>query len=180
MQEVPWFALSPSPFTIAFYLILTVYGMKQLLKRVEYKRLSHLLAFTDAIFILGLIVLTTDTLWIIASGLRFGWLYPDSVLQLVFSIGRNIAGITLCYFLVGNYFKKEILQFSEATWTMLFVNAFFMLGWFLIAQNPSFTDWTFAIRYDYPLSQVIGSFLVSHVIGKTLVAITYLSMWQKP
>jgi len=177
---VPWFALSPSPFSIIFYLILTIWGAKQLLKRTEYKRWKRLNAFTDSLFILGFIVLLGDLTWVIFCGLRFGWAYPSSVLQVLFSGGRDVAGITFCFLLIGSHFKNGILTFGNKTWWLLIWNALFIFVWFLLAPSPAWTDWTFAIRHGFPLETVLTSFFISHVIGKLLVATTYYTVWRKP
>ena len=180
MNNVPWYALSPSPFTIIFWLILVFWGAKQLLKRTEYRRWKLLNAFTDSVFILGFIVLLGDLTWVVFCGLRFGWTYPDSVLQLVFSGGRNVAGIMFCFLLIGSHFKNGVLTFSSKTGGLLIVNGFFIFVWFLLAPSPAFTDWTFAIRHGFPLETVLTSFFISHVVGKSLLTIVFVTIWRKP
>jgi len=143
------------------------------------RKRDYLLAFTDAFLIVGFIVLFTDTQWIIASGLRFGWQYPDSVLSLIFAGGRNVAGIVLCYLLIGNYFKQGTIKFAQSTFLVLAANIGFLILWFLSSPSPAFTDWTFAIRHDYPLSVVLFSFFISHVVGKGLVATVFYTLWRK-
>lgn len=176
MLEVPWWALSPSPFSITFYLILATYGTTKILKLKKYRRLKHLVAFTDAILILGFIVLALDILWLVACGLRFGWYYPSSVLQLIFSVGRNIAGITLCYLLIGNYFRKCLIRLEKAYWVFS-LNLLFLLVWFVLAPSPAWTDWTYAIRHNYSMNTVLSSFFISHIIGKSIVALIYIKIW---
>lgn len=179
LSEVPWFALSPSPFSIIFYFILIFYGIRKLLKTNKYRRWKYVNAFAEAFFILGLIVLIGDCLWIVACGLRFGTLFPDSLPQLGYSFARNIAGLALCFLLVGNDFKRGLLSFKPSTYLMFYVNCIFLLAWFGLSSSPAYTDWTFAIRYDYPFATVLLSFLVSHVIGKGLVASIYYTIWGK-
>lgn len=178
MSELAWWMLSPSPFSILFYLLLTFYGMRKLMAKVQYKR-KVLGSFTDGLFLVGFIVLITDTIWVVMSGLRFGSLYPRSVPQLVLSAGRNLVGLLLCYLLVGGYFKQGVCKLTKHTAQLILVNTVFIVVWFLLAPSPAYTDWTFAIRHDYPLLTVLSSFLISHIIGKTLVAATYLTIWRK-
>ena len=177
-MEVPWFALSPSPFSIIFYLLLIFLGMRKLIPKVKYKRFKHLILFTDCIFIVGLIVLILDSVWIMICLARFGLYYPNSVLQLIFSLGRNLLGIILCYYLIGSFFQRRICSINKKTQFLFYLNAFFMFVWFYLAPSPAWTDWTFAIRYDYPFEVIVSSFLISHLLGKSLVALTYLSIWK--
>jgi len=160
--------------------ILIAYTMKKIFKDlVVMRKRDYLLAFTDAFLIVGFVVLFTDTLWIFASGFRFGWFYPDSVLQLVFAGGRNVAGLVLCYMLIGNYFKQGILKFTETTALVLFMNVSFLIFWFVASPTPAFTDWTFAIRHDYSTSIVLLSLFVSHVIGKSFVVAIFYTIWKR-
>jgi len=153
--------------------------MKKIFKDlVVIRKRDYILAFTDAFLIVGFVVLFTDTLWILASGFRFGWDYPDSVLQLVFAGGRNVAGLVLCYMLIGSYFKQGIIKFSRWTWNFLLINSLFLVFWFWSSPSPAFTDWTFAMRHNYSVSVVLLSLFVSHVIGKILVAVIFLTLWR--
>ena len=175
---VPWWARSPSIFTVVFWTVLIVLGTRQLLKKVKYKRWKHLVALTDSIFVLGLVVLPLDFMWVLVCSLRFGILFPDSVLQLVFCGLRDIVGIILCYLLVGKYFEEKILKFNGKIILFLMINLVYLIVWFLYARTPAQTDWTYAIRYDYPLSVILTSFFVSHVVGKSLAALIYFSIWK--
>lgn len=177
-MEVPWFALSPSPFTIIFYLILTVYAYQKIKDATAFNLKNKLLFFTDALLIVGFVVVFLDTYWIVACGLRFGWFFPDSILQLVFAFGRNIAGLILCYMLIGNYFKQKKLEITKWSVRLFLLNISFLAFWFLMASSPAWTDWTYAIRHNYPMQVILTSFFISHVIGKSLVATFFISIWK--
>lgn len=176
-MDLPWWALSPSPFTAIIYLALVAYGVKQLLQRRKYKKLKFLVAFTDSAFILAFIVLLLDTLWILFCGLRFGWFYPDSVMGLALAGARNIVFMMVCWLLVGRYFENGILNPRVSTFYLFCANLAFLGLWFWLSPSPAYTDWTFALRYDYPLSTVITSFLISHVLGKSFVGAIFLTYW---
>lgn len=173
---LPWWALSPSPFTAIIYLALVIYGTRKLLKLREYKRLKYVVAFSDSAFILAFLVLLLDTFWIIFCGLRFGWFFPDSVVGLVLAGARNLVFMAVCWLLVGRYFEG-LLKPRALTFILFCANLTFLGLWFWLSPTPAYTDWTFAIKYDYPLSTVATSFLTSHVIGKSLVAVMFLSYW---
>jgi len=178
MNDVPWYFKSHSIFTLIVWTVLIVWGTRQLLKNVKYKRWKRLVALTDSIFVLGLVVLPLDLMWVLVCGLRFGMMFPDSVLQLVFCGLRDIVGIILCYLLVGKYFEEKILKFNGKTVLLMTVNLAYLIVWFLCATTPALTDWTYAIRYDYPLTMVLTSFFVSHVVGKSLAGLIYSSIWK--
>lgn len=176
-MDVPWWALSPSPFSIIFYLILTLYITKKLCIHAEYKRFKHLTAFTDAIFIVGFFVVSLDFIWIIICYLRFSSMYPDSSFNLIVCAGRDLAAVLLCYLFTASHFKNKLIKASEITWILLSVNIVFLATWFFLSPTPAYTDWTFGIRHDYPLSTILTSFLTSHIIGKSLVVgIIYTSI----
>lgn len=178
MSDIPWFALSPSPFSIIFWLVLIIWGARRLLRKVEYRRLKYLNALTDTFFVLGLVVLSTDLMWVLICALRFGSLYADSVLQLVLYAARDVAGMLFCYLLTSQYFKKEIFHFNRKTVASYLLNLTFLAIWFACAEGPWFTDWTYAIRYDYSAAVIWTAFFISHVIGKIIVWLIYYSLWE--
>lgn len=178
MSTLPWWALSPSPFSILFYLILIAFTMRKLLQRINYKRLKYLVAFTDAFFTVGFMVVFLDLIWVIACALRFGSAYPNSLFQLAMSAGRNIVGLILCYLLIGRHFQNGLIHIKDSTIFLFYVNVIFLAVWFSLSASPAWTDWTFAIRHDYPASTVMTSFFISHVVGKSIVASIYYSIWK--
>lgn len=169
-MDVPWWALSPSPFSIIFYLILAVYITRKLLCHVEYRRFKHITAFTDSIFIVGFFVVSLDFIWVIVCYLRFSSLYPESSFNLILCAMRDLTAVILCYLFTASHFKNKLIKASKTTWTLIFINIIFLTAWFILSPTPAYTDWTYAIRHDYPMSTILTSFLTSHIIGKSLVA----------
>lgn len=175
---VPWFALSPSPFSIAFYLILIVYTYRKIACYGHSVNIRDKIVFwTDAFFIVGFFIVFLDSFWILASWIRFGAAYPESAFQLAASFGRNMAAIILCYLIAGVHLQR--INPSRLTFTFFYLDVFFLAAWFYVAPNPSLTDWTFAIRHGYPASRILTAFLISHIIGKIIAAGFYLSLWKK-
>ena len=95
----PWFAISPGPWSIAFYAIFSLIGARILLRkwpglyriprsRAELYHSSRttlskirkvlssprLQAFLDALFLLFLVVLTQDTIWLLCNTVK--WIFP--------------------------------------------------------------------------------------------------------
>lgn len=169
--------LSPSPFTLIFYVALAAYASVKLYRIYghNYRKVKALAIVSDAVFLVGFVVLTLDTVWIIICGLRFGWQYPESVLQLVACLFRNLGIVTLCYVFEKDYLKERATQWTFITFCL---NVAFMGVWFWLSPSPAYTDWTFAFKNGYPLSTVLTSFLISHVAGKVLVASMFLSYWK--
>ena len=143
-----------------------------------YKRWRHVNAFTDAIFLVGIITLSTDLMWVIACALRFGMMFPDSLLQLVFCALRDMVGMIFCYLLIGNYFKNKIVNFNHKTWLGYLLNLTFLIIWFILAPNPAWTDWTYAIKNNYSFTIILTSFIISHIIGKAIVTNIYFMIWK--
>jgi hypothetical protein len=177
-QDVPWYALSPSIFTFIFWFILAVWGAKQLLKKAKYRRFKSLIALTDATFILGFIVLITDFMWVVVCGLRFGLFFQDSILQLLICALRDIFGLLFCYTMIFEHFKTKVIKLDHSTIMLCLTNLVFLVIWFSFAPNPAFTDWTYAIKYEYPFRIILTSFLISHGIGKSIVVLMYYSLFK--
>lgn len=170
-MDLPWWTLSPSPFTILFYLLLIGYTMRQLKCRTLTKR------FTDSFFLVGFTILFLDSFWILACLLRFGALYPNSLIQLLAALGRNITGLIFCYLFIGPYFKT-IFKPNKKTLIMFLVDLCFLSSWFLLAPSPAYTDWTYAIKKSYNFSIIITSFFISHILGKTIAGTFFWTLWN--
>ena len=121
---------------------------------------------------LGFVVVLLDAVWVVVCGLRFGPMYPDSVPQLLACLFRDISIVALCYIFVKDYLQQRA-QFRTLIYFVACI--VFMAVWFTLAPSPAYTDWTFALRNGYPVETVVTSFLISHVVGKTLTGLMFLS-----
>lgn len=175
-MNLPWWAFSPSPMTLTFWVLASLYGWYKLRNR-EYRRYSQLLRFTDAALILGVVVLFGDLIWVLICILKFGPQYPGEVYQLSLCILRDLMGVIFCLFFSMELImeKKIDLMGSIPLWGL---NILFMVVWFVIAPDPSLTDWTYAWRYGYPWERVLESFLISHVVGKSLSFWIYWRLFE--
>lgn len=179
--ELPWYMKSPSPWTLAIWLILTIWGSRILVKQIHYRRprLAWLLAFVDSALILGFLVLITDLLWCVACGLRFGPYFPfyPDVYGLILAAARDVAGLVFLGLMVWDNFKQRILAFSTLSYLSLAGYVVFLACWFCLAPDPSFTDWTFAFKYGYPATRVLQDFLISHVLGRLFIVVLFYSVF---
>jgi len=172
-MEVPWYAKSPSPFTLIVWLIFAVWLTFKIRKKVVYRKWQFLNAFTDALFVVGLVTSITDFMWVIACLIRFGRYYPffPDVFQLLLCLGRDAVAAIFCFLLIKHLFDMKFLSFNRRFVLALMLNAIFFGIWFGIAETPALTDWTYAIRHDYSLETIVISFLLSHVIGRIILFI---------
>jgi len=167
-MELEWWMKSPSPFTIAIWLILAAWLMPKLLQKIKYPRLKYLKAFADSVAIIGFITLIGDLLWCLTCLARFGTsfpFYPD-VYQLILCAVRDFVGIIFCFMLIQPLLNVKFLTFNNTFFKAILYNQIFFIAWFTIAPNPGFIDWNFAIRNDYALNIVVSDFLTSHVLGR--------------
>lgn len=182
--EIPWFMKSPSPWTLAIWLILAVWGSRILAKRVPYRRprLVWLLAFVDSALILGFLVLLTDLFWCVACGLRFGSYFPfyPDVYGLILSAARDGVGMIFLGLFVWDNFRQQIVRFSALTYAVLAGYVLFLAAWFGLAPDPSFVDWNYAFKYGYPAARVLQDFLVSHVLGRCFIVVLFYSVFRRP
>lgn len=178
-MEVPIYLRSPSIITIFLYLLFSYYGYKKLSNgTLKFSFKWFIKDFTSSIFLLGIPVLIGDTFWVIASLLRFGAAYPDSVLQLLLCILRDLAGLVTCFVFEWDLFKRKVVGINKETIFWIMFNILFITVWFLIAPDPSLTDFTYAIRFDYSLVRILQSVFISHCAGRYIIFLTYRSMWR--
>lgn len=175
-----WFYRSPSPLTLIIYGLFSFYGYRKLSKGTVKGTLKWFLGdFTNALFILGVPVLIGDALWCIFSMLRFGYLFPGDVLMMVLCIARDLAGVFTCWLFVRKLFDHGVVGLTESFWFwIVVVNGFFFAVWFGLAVDPSWTDWTYAIRNNYGLTRVLSSLLLSHGVGRLFIFLGYRGMWK--
>jgi hypothetical protein len=160
--QLEWWQSSPSPFSIFWYCF---YGF-----------LAHRsgLSWKDSAWLTGFTVLSTDALWVLFSLARWGWFVDSaSILQAGLAFARDLAGLFMFYILVGSK-----LHWNGQVKKWYFLNAVFFLVWFVLAPSIAWTDWTHAITQGYSMLTIVGSFLLSHVVGRIFVAFI-LRSWIK-
>lgn len=179
MMDLPWWTFSPSPFSFLFYFILSLYAYHKLRLYEGPKTFRQKIGlYTDTIFLVGAVVLFLDGWWIIICGLRFLPMFPDSIIQLFFSGARDFVGVIFCLMFVGHYFLVEgFTRIKRITIVLFIVDLIFLIVWFALSPSPAYTDWTYAIKNNYPMETIIISFLTSHILGKTIAATIFLSIW---
>lgn len=173
MIDVPWWAKSPSPYSLIFWIVLALWGMNKLPKKLRKYR------FFEAAWIIGLVVLSFDALWCVFQGIFFGYLHPQAITQLMFCFLRDLAGFVLCWIFSYHYFEDGSLKVGYETWMLVMLEVGFMMVWFKMSPDPSFTDWTYAIRMGYEPMRIIIAFIISHVIAKFIQGLIFISMWVR-
>lgn len=183
LLKQPWFALSPSPWSLAFYAIMGIIGGRQLLKQgAKFKRFQKISAFLDAIFILGIVVLLQDTIWLLANTWR--WIIPQYMGVATFTnywirFPQNIVG-ALFFWLVSAWgeYRAGMFSFKKTTLLAYLAIAIMTFTVFGLAPNQAWTDWTFAVSHGFSDQIILESFIISHVGYKILIALAYLSLFQ--
>ena len=172
MIEVPWYMLSPSPYTLTVWSVLAIYQAKKLGASSLKERMY---SFAISIFSLGLIVLPFDSLWVIFQSVKFGYLYPGEVYFTLFSsLFRNLLVFLLCVYETREIKDKlNIYCLIELFW---FIPLFFV--WFGLAPDPSWTDWTYAWRFGYGNQRTFLAFVISHGVMKIIQGIIFFDLWR--
>ena len=174
----PWFYSSPGPMSLIYYAILILVGAHLLLKRVTYKRHKLLMALTESFFIMGFIILSGDLIWMTICGIRFLPSYPDSLFQVFSVIGRDITGMIFCFLFIGSRFKEKIVSFKQTTFFAYVLLVGFLILDFAIAPDPTFTDWTYAVRQGCSTEHILKSLIFSYGIGKVFSTMLVWSWWK--
>jgi len=178
-----WFAVSPSPWSLAFYAVMAAIGSQLLLNLgAKYKRAQRLMAFLDALFLLGIIVFIQDTIWLLINTWR--WILPLYSGTATFSnyyirFPQNIVGALLLFLLTWGLWKGKLVNFNKKTVFWFAVIASFTFTVFLLAPGQQFTDWVYAVHFGYSDQIILQAFLISHIEYKLLIALAFLSLFPK-
>ena len=178
---LPWWTLSPSPWTLLFWGLLAAWTAHHLVKSglLRTRRLKWFAAVSESVFFIGFFVLQFDAFWIVCSALKWGPLYPWSeTFQLILCLGRDAAGLLFCSLFIFEYFKDRRVRPNVITLFGYETTLGFIVIWFILAESPAYTDWTFALRYGFPVHVAIVSFTLSHVLGRALWSVIYFSVWD--
>jgi hypothetical protein len=184
LLKQPWFAVSPSPWSLAFYAVFGLIGAWQLLRSgAEYRRWPWLLAFIDALFLLGMIVFIQDSIWLVCN--TFRWILPlysgmANFWNYYVRFAQNFLGFLLFFLLSYGNLRLRVVSFNRKTLAYLVLIACFTATVFILAPNQAFTDWTFAVHYGYSDCVILEAFLISHVCYKALIALAFLSLFPDP
>jgi len=178
-----WFAVSPSPWSLAFYAVMALIGSQILLNLgAKYRRAQRLMAFLDALFLLGIIVFIQDSIWLIFNTWR--WILPlysgtATFLNYYVRFPQNIMGAALMILLTWGVWKSNLVAFRKKTIFWFAVISAFTFTVFLLAPGQQLTDWTYAISHGYSDQIILQAFLISHIGYKLLIALAFLSLFPK-
>lgn len=176
----PWFAISPSPFSMAFYAVMAAIGSQLLIHRVNYRRVPMLLGFLDSLFLLGILIFIQDTFWLICNTVK--WIIPlysgvANFWNYYVRFPQNILGALLLLLLTWHLWKSKTVRFKKGTWICLVLIYSITLINFILAPNQAFSDWVFAANHDYADWIVIQGFILN-VIIKVILGLAFLSMFK--
>jgi len=183
LLRLPWFAVSPSPWSLAFYAVMALIGSQLLLNLgAKYRRAQRLMAFIDALFLLGIMVFIQDTIWLIFNTWR--WILPlysgtATFLNYYIRFPQNIMGAALMILLTWGLWRSNLVAFRKKTVFWFAVISAFTFTVFLLAPGQQFTDWTYAISHGYSDQTILQAFLISHIGYKILIALAFLSLFPK-
>jgi hypothetical protein len=184
LLKQPWFAVSPSPWSMIFYAVFGLIGAWQLLRSgAKYRRWPWLLAFIDALFLLGMIVFIQDSIWLVCN--TFRWILPlysgvANFWNYYVRFAQNFLGFLLLTLLSYGNLRLRVAYFNRKTLAYLLLIACFTAAVFILAPNQGFTDWTFAVHYGYSDQVILEAFLISHVGYKALIALAFLCLFPDP
>jgi hypothetical protein len=82
------------------------------------------------------------------------------------------------FLLIGSYFGRHV-RVNLITYFAVLADVVFLALWFGLAPDMSFIDWTFAFKHGYPAARVLQDFLISHVVGRVFVGVTFWSLFRE-
>lgn len=172
--ETPWWAQSPSPYTLIYWFLLLLYGVSRFSPKGWR---GWAVRLWDACLILALIIFPIDIMWLTCEWLKFGSAYPQDWLIIVLCLIRDVGMITICVLLGWETLtgpRINLKNFSSLAWAIPFYAV-----WFLEAGGLEVTDWTYALKMGFPFDRVLQSFLISHILLKGLQAAMYINLWRR-
>ena len=174
MTDVPWWAFSPNPLTLSYYIVLSLYGAHKLGSKTLRQWISN---FAESAFVVLLVIMIWDCAWQICQWLKWGFLYPEEIIMVRNVLVRNTLIFSLCALSSWKLNEKvHLLNFKRLV-LVVFPIIFSLIGVFLIAQDPVWTDWTYGLRYE-----VDSPWLLSYLAGlvsKVSLAVVYLGLWKQ-
>lgn len=181
LVKQPWFTVSPNIWSMTFYLLCAIAGGRILLAHgAHYKKWPVLIAFIDGLFLIGIIVLIQDTGWMLFNTLRWYISYGSQMSLTGYWIRypQNLVGLCLLFLLTYGLWKARLVAFTRHT-VFWMVIIWFMMGInFMLAPDPSWTDYTWAVRIQAPDWQIFLEFFLSHVVLKVLMALSFLGLFR--
>lgn len=178
---MPWWMKSPSPFTIAQWILLTFLGGFYIyFKGFHAPTSRHKLYLLSCVAAtLGFVVLSSDFVWSLGSLLRWHTIHPDSVLQMIYILLRDVAGCVFCLFLMAPLIHDNYVTWTRLTTGLWIGNVIFFILWFGLASSPAWTDWTYAFKRGLPWIFIWKAFFISHVVGRVITSGIYLSLFNR-
>lgn len=155
------------------------WGSLQLKGKTNYERFDLLQRIVAAGSIFLLVNFAFDTVWLVAEGLKFAYLFEQGWQEILMYLARNIAGFIFCLLIALPYIKAKVIGMTLTAEAFILVMMVFFAFWFHLAPGMEYTDWTYAVRHGFSGQQILKSFLISHVIGKLLQGGLFISLWQK-
>ena len=193
LLKQPWFAISPSPWSFAFYAVFSLIGARLLLKNAPWlysrrpeiavsfrvKLWRWLQASLDALFILGMIVFVQDTIWLVCNTFRWVIPYYSGVATFGNYYARfpeNMLGLALFGLLTYGKWRLGVAKVNWKTLASFLSIACYTTLVFMLAPSQALTDWVFAVHTGASDGVILAAFLISHVGYKSLIALAFLSV----
>lgn len=186
LLKQPWFAVSPSPWSIGFYALFGLIGARILLNMwpslYGSSRRKWISGFLDALFLLWMIVMIQDSIWLIFNTAK--WILPlysdvATFWNYYVRFAQNGLGFLLFTLLTYGKFQLRVVTFNRKTLGILALIAAFTGAVFFLAPSQAYTDWTFAVSRGFSDQIILESFLISHVGYKALIAAAFLCLFNR-
>ncbi len=171
-MAVPWWALSPSPMTLAFYSVLAFYGAYKLGSRTKWEWVTN---FAESAFLIGVVILPFDSCWQLFQWFKFGYLYPEEVVMVGNVLIRNVSVLSLCLLSSWKLSDRTLLIDLKKGVFVLLPIVFLLLN-FLFLSDPGWTDWTYGMRFASSASWVL-SYLSSLPI-RFMLGFVFVALWK--
>lgn len=177
----PWFDVSPNIVAMSWYVLCGIVGGRILLAHgSRYKRWPKLTAFTDGLFLIGIIVGIQDTGWLVMSSLKWyaGFHELMSFQGYWIRYPQNLVGLCLLFLLTWGVWKAKMARFTRTTTFWMFILLLFMGINFMLAPDPSWTDYTYAVRMGAPDWQIFLGFSL-YLFVKGLMSLAFLGLFRE-
>ena len=171
-----WYTISPAPWSVIMYALWALWGSKRLPKDA-YTRFHRLAAWVDALWVAGVVVLVGDILWVAAVWIRWGAIYHEQIMLLVYSQIRNVAGLILCFMMSQGLWRSKRLRWGKDVYLLWGLDLIYLALWFGLAPGLEWTHWVYALENGFkswPWVWVIG-----YIIGRIITTGIYVKTWSK-
>jgi hypothetical protein len=179
LSNVQWFA-NLVPFTVAIYLVLVWFGYWKLRKKVCVQFWTEkVLMYGVAALVFALTYFLNDVMFSFCFAFRYGFDAVNNGTTGLVSGVIDLGWALVVLWLVLPMFRQGIIGVNWLVVLGFLLNGCLVVGWMYFTPSYLNVDYRAAINHGVEFDGWIWSFLGNYLLGKPIIAFTYLAWWWR-